>query len=658
MARFGFVGPSYVSESVNADCQDVMNWYPESIESGDGNSAAALYPTPGSNTFATIEGSSVRGEYEFNGRLFAVGANFNEINSLGGVTPYNFLPVDNNPVTMAANNANQLIVCAGGQLWLFWLLPVVSLEIVSVGLFSEGGGMTQNPYVTFDALTPFPWANGTAVEFNGLTNATFLNGVTLTAISQGFGGNPNTVLFSTITHSAYADTADTGTATLPNQTSQFIQVAMGQGPFASVDFVDGYFIALQSDSQQFYLSGLEDGTSWDPIDVSEISEYADNIVGMIVDHREIGFFGPKRTVIYQNTGDALNPFQPIEGAFIEQGLASQWAVSRMDNSIFWLGSDERGQGMAWRANGWTPVRVSNHAVERAWQQYSTISDAISYTMQWNGHSWWVIYFPTANVTWVYDAATGSWFRWGFYNPITAKYTAHRSRCHAFAFGFHLVGDWQSGNIYALSEADNTDFGFAIRRYRRAPHVSEEQQWMFHSQLQVYLESGLGPQPPLAGPPMGVSSITLQATDGSLWILQINDDGTLRTTATTVGTPTAPIFQDWATGSTFWQLGVLANGQLTTTQVFAPLQYYAALPFVTIGQKQSRLYVNVLGELQDDMPVSASRAPQVMLRWSNDGGHTWSNEIMAGAGKAGEYSTRVLWRRLGPRKRSGLRNRMY
>ena len=39
-------------------------------------------------------------------------------------------------------------------------------------------------------------------------------------------------------------------------------------------------------------------------------------------------------------------------------------------------------------------------------------------------------------------------------------------------------------------------------------------------------------------------------------------------------------------------------------------------------------------------------PQAMLRWSNDGGSTWSNEHWVGIGKMGQYLTRAIWRRLG------------
>lgn len=39
-------------------------------------------------------------------------------------------------------------------------------------------------------------------------------------------------------------------------------------------------------------------------------------------------------------------------------------------------------------------------------------------------------------------------------------------------------------------------------------------------------------------------------------------------------------------------------------------------------------------------------PQIMMSFSDDGGHSWSNELQAAIGKLGNYKTRVLWRRLG------------
>jgi hypothetical protein len=49
-------------------------------------------------------------------------------------------------------------------------------------------------------------------------------------------------------------------------------------------------------------------------------------------------------------------------------------------------------------------------------------------------------------------------------------------------------------------------------------------------------------------------------------------------------------------------------------------------------------------------------PKAMLRWSDDGGHTWSNEHWSPMGKIGVYQHRVFWRRLGMTLK--LRDRVY
>jgi len=48
----------------------------------------------------------------------------------------------------------------------------------------------------------------------------------------------------------------------------------------------------------------------------------------------------------------------------------------------------------------------------------------------------------------------------------------------------------------------------------------------------------------------------------------------------------------------------------------------------------------------NFPGSIGEDPQAMLQWSDDGGHTWSNEYWVPIGKMGEYKTRARWRRLG------------
>ena len=51
---------------------------------------------------------------------------------------------------------------------------------------------------------------------------------------------------------------------------------------------------------------------------------------------------------------------------------------------------------------------------------------------------------------------------------------------------------------------------------------------------------------------------------------------------------------------------------------------------------------IIGNVTDSPGVN----PQAMLRWSNDGGSTWSNEHWVSIGKQGKYKNRAIWRRLG------------
>lgn len=55
-------------------------------------------------------------------------------------------------------------------------------------------------------------------------------------------------------------------------------------------------------------------------------------------------------------------------------------------------------------------------------------------------------------------------------------------------------------------------------------------------------------------------------------------------------------------------------------------------------------------------TSDSYDPKLTLRWSDDGGHTWSNEHYATLGFLGQYGKRVIWRRLGMTNK--LRDRVY
>lgn len=318
------------------------------------------------------------------------------------------------------------------------------------------------------------------------------------------------------------------------------------------DYSDGYFIVAFKNSNKFQMSAILDGTTWPEIQVNAVSVFAENIVSIIVSHRELWVFGSQHAQPYQDTG-SVEVFDVIPGSLIDTGSGATFGRNLVDNTIFWISDDQRGARQAWRANGYTPMRISTFAVETALSSYPDISGLVSYSYQDGGHLFWVLYIPNTDCTWVYDVAESLWHKRALWNPASGMYGPHQSWNHSYAFGKHLVGDWNSGNIYEMKLGYDTgggvydfvtDNGAPIRRLRRSPTLVSEMEWIYHNELTVDFATGLGPQPPL--------------TDGD-------------------GNP---------------------------------------------------------------------RPPQAMLRWSDTRGSTWSNERIVGMGFAGEYTTRVIWRRLG------------
>lgn len=257
-------------------------------------------------------------------------------------------------------------------------------------------------------------------------------------------------------------------------------------------YQDGYFIVTGDASQKFYINeNPYDGANWNGLDFASAEGSPDNTIGVISDHRELWLFGNTSAEVWVNTGNADFPFQRSGNTFIEHGCAAAGTIAKADNTVFWLGTDDRGAGIVWRADGYTPVRISTNAIEYALGTYTTLSDAYAFAYQQEGHVFYVLIFPTANKTWVYDCASQTWHERVWLNPLTGSENRWRSSCHVFANEKHLVGDFQTGKIYALELSTYTDNGDAILRLRRTISEESGQLMMFYGSLQVDMETGVG-----------------------------------------------------------------------------------------------------------------------------------------------------------------------
>lgn len=240
---------------------------------------------------------------------------------------------------------------------------------------------------------------------------------------------------------------------------------------ATVQFLDGYFVFALAFTSQFYLSPYYwNGTSpFDPTQIASKTGGSDPIVAVAVVRRELWLIGSLTSEVWYNTGAADFPFERQPGVFVEHGTAATYSVAAADVALFFLSQDRQGRGIVFRLNDYQTSRISTHAIEKEIQSYSTIADAIGFTYQQDGHTFYFLTFPTANRTWVYDMSTNQWHERVWTNPADSSENRHLANAMAFAYGYNVAGDWRNGRIYTMDLGVYTDNGDPIVRRRSFPH---------------------------------------------------------------------------------------------------------------------------------------------------------------------------------------------
>lgn len=175
----------------------------------------------------------------------------------------------------------------------------------------------------------------------------------------------------------------------------------------SLAYLGGYGIIGVPDTGRFYITDLNDFKTVDSLNFATAESNADNLLRVFVDHNELWLFGPQSVEIWTQTSSADFPFAPATNAAMERGLAAALAVCAEDNTVFWLGDDL----VVYRADGYRPMRISTHPVERAIAAVPLAARNVSYMLVYTveGHKFVTLVFPEY-LTLQFNVATGLWNR--------------------------------------------------------------------------------------------------------------------------------------------------------------------------------------------------------------------------------------------------------
>ncbi len=269
---------------------------------------------------------------------------------------------------------------------------------------------------------------------------------------------------------------------------------------ATCAFLNGFALVNNPGLNQGQVSVAEDFTTWGFGDPEEanlfgLSSFSEKIIAIKSFKLELYMFTSKGAEVWVPSANTTLPFQRRDDVLITQGLAAAASIAEADNTIYWLSSTGYGQGAAVYAfYDITQQRVSDPAFELETQSYVRIDDAIGYSMMWKGNIFYVLIFPSANVTWFYNIATKSWQKLLSENTnseIQSLTSRHLSNCYCYAYGKNLVGDYSSGNIYYFDDTNYTDNGLTIYRERATEHLFQQDRMIFITNFVIVFEAGVG-----------------------------------------------------------------------------------------------------------------------------------------------------------------------
>lgn len=301
-------------------------------------------------------------------------------------------------------------------------------------------------------------------------------------------------------------------------------------------FIDGYFVVNKAGTQDYYISTLYNGSSWNALDFGAAEGQPDNLVSLAPLNGQLWLFGETTSEVHYDSGNPNFAFERVPGAVIQKGTAAKYSIAVGTGTVFWLGNDRS----VYRSQGYQAAKISTFAMDQHFARMSAVSDAVGFVYQQEGHEFYVLTFPTASETWVFDAASARWHERGMWSSDIDDFTRWAGNCVARFNDTVVVGDYANGKLYTLDVDTSTDDGVNLTRLRTTPHAMSGMNRLFHRQLTLMCETG-------------VNSET------------------------------------------------------------------AAFP----------------------MPE-----PQAMLRWSNDGGHSFGNEIWRSLWAKGGYAKKIQWQRLG------------
>lgn len=220
----------------------------------------------------------------------------------------------------------------------------------------------------------------------------------------------------------------------------------------------------------------------------------------VINNKTLFVFGDRSYAILQAQNEDYDLTNTMNGSNI--GILAAASLAKVDNELLWLGAGDDGHSGVWKVSlQGAPERVSTLALDREIQTMRESRDAFAFAYTYSGHEFYVISFPSADKTFVYDLRTKCWMN---FSTRDAQLDIDHMWYPVFAKQWNgdiYFGNYNENVLMRMVPDKFTEWdGRPIRRLRRSPCIVSDLSYFIVNEVRVEGNVGCTPvdQPQLDG----------------------------------------------------------------------------------------------------------------------------------------------------------------
>ena len=189
----------------------------------------------------------------------------------------------------------------------------------------------------------------------------------------------------------------------------------GAGSPTHCVYIDGFFIVNDALTDNFFISAVEDPTSWNALDFDAAAVAPDAALALASTESILWVIGDETAQGYYNSGNPDFPYEIILSATQEVGILAPYSIAESDDGIFYLATTPEGGRFVYQIKGQSGRVITGDEQEAFLQTVTDPGDAYGFIYKQAGKSFYVLQlsattgnYAKTSSTLIYNIKANAW----------------------------------------------------------------------------------------------------------------------------------------------------------------------------------------------------------------------------------------------------------